>query len=99
MAVELLADDNQVKIYTFPEAVATDEFYQKMMDDWRNDKEVEFPEAHMVTERGLNIADSLLPESIKVERSDLPSKRQGFSSGMASLPDQEKPLGEDPPGL
>ena len=76
VAVELLADDNQVKIYTFPEAVATDEFYQKMMDDWRNDKEVEFPEAHMVTERGLNIADSLLPESIKVERSDLVTRAQ-----------------------
>jgi chromosome segregation ATPase len=76
VAVELLADDNQVKIYTFPEAVATDEFYQKMMDDWRNDKEVEFPEAHMVTERGLNIADSLLPESIKVERGDLVTRAQ-----------------------
>lgn len=76
VAVELLADDNQVKIYTFSEAVATDEFYQKMMDDWRNDKEVEFPEAHMVTERGLNIADSLLPESIKVERGDLVTRAQ-----------------------
>ena len=76
VAVELLADDNQVKIYTFPDAVATDEFYQKMMDDWRNDKEVEFPEAHMVTERGLNVADSLLPESIKVERSDLVTRAQ-----------------------
>lgn len=76
VAVELLADDNQVKIYTFPEAVATDEFYQKMMDEWRNDKEVEFPEAHMVTERGLNIADSLLPESIKVERGDLVTRAQ-----------------------
>lgn len=76
VAVELLADDNQVKIYTFPEAVATDEFYQKMMDEWRNDKEVEFPEAHMVTERGLNITDALLPESIKVERSDLVTRAQ-----------------------
>jgi chromosome segregation ATPase len=76
VAVELLADENQVKIYTFPEAVATDEFYQKMMDDWRNDKEVEFPEAHMVTERGLNMADSLLPETIKVERADLVTRAQ-----------------------
>lgn len=76
VAVELLADDNQVKIYTFPETVATDEFYQKMMDEWRNNKEVEFPEAHMVTERGLNVADALLPESIKVERSDLVTRAQ-----------------------
>ncbi len=76
VAVELLANENQMKIYTFPETVATDEFYQKMMDEWRNDKEVAFPEAHMVTERGLNVSDSLLPESIKVERTDLLSRAQ-----------------------
>jgi chromosome segregation ATPase len=76
VALELLADDNQVKIYTFPEAVATDEFYQKMMGEWRSNKEVEFPEAHMVTERGLNVSDALLPESIKVERSDLITRAQ-----------------------
>lgn len=76
VAVELLANENEVKIYTFPEAVATDEFYQKMMDEWRNDKPVDFPEAHMVTERGLNVSDTLLPESIKVERSDLLSRAQ-----------------------
>lgn len=76
VAVELLADDNQVKIYTFPDAVATDEFYKKMMDEWRNNKEVTFPEAHAVTERGLNVTDALLPETIKVERTDLVTRAQ-----------------------
>lgn len=42
-----------------------------MMDDWCNDKEVEFLEVYMVIEWGLNVVDLFLFESIKVECSDL----------------------------
>lgn len=71
VVVELLVDDNQVKIYIFFDVVVIDEFYQKMMDDWCNDKEVEFLEVYMVIEWGLNVVDLFLFESIKVECSDL----------------------------
>ncbi len=77
VALELQIDDNQVLIYTFPEAVATEEFYQQMMDEWRSDKgEVAFPEGHETITRELSITEGLLPDEIKVERGDLIQRAQ-----------------------
>lgn len=77
VALELKIDDNKVIIYTFPEAQATDDFYQQMMDNWRNDKEeVAFPEGHETISRELSITEGLLPDEIKVERGDLIQRAQ-----------------------
>ena len=51
LALELLAKENKVNLYSFPEEVATEEFYNKLMDDWREDKELVFPENHTLLER------------------------------------------------
>ncbi|GJM35555.1 MAG: hypothetical protein DHS20C18_45560 [Saprospiraceae bacterium] len=76
IALELLPEDNKVKIYTFPEAIATEEFSQKMMDEWRNDQPFEFPEGFEVIERELTVTDSLLPDDLKVERGDVVQRAQ-----------------------
>ena len=77
VALELLPKENKVKVYSFPETVATEAFYQQMMNDWRNDKEMEFPEGSFTrTEQELTITDSLLPEDLKVERGDLVQRAQ-----------------------
>lgn len=76
IALELQTDVSKVMLYTFPESVASVEFVNKMMDEWRYDKEVEFPEGYTATERELSVTESLLPEDLKVERSDVIQRAQ-----------------------
>ena len=76
IALELLAADNKVNIYTFPEDVATEEFCDKLMNVWRDGGEVPFPENFTKVETELSVSESLLPEDLKVERSDLIHRAQ-----------------------
>jgi len=77
VALELKIEENKVIVYTFPEQVATDEFYQSLMDNWRNDQgEVVFPEGHQAIPRELSISEGILPDDVKVERSDVVLRAQ-----------------------
>jgi chromosome segregation ATPase len=72
----LLEKDNKVMIYVFPLEVATETFYQSMLDQWREGKSLDFPQPHQVIDRPLTMTDSILPEELKVERTDLISRAQ-----------------------
>lgn len=76
IAMQLREKENKVDIWTFPEAVATEDFVQLMMNDWRDDKEVALPEekTHQVVE--LTVTDNLLPEDLKVEKGDIVLRAQ-----------------------
>ena len=76
IALQLKPKDNKVDIWTFPETVATDEFARQLMGDWRNDKEVAFPDGNVHTERELSVTESLLPADLKVERGDIVQRAQ-----------------------
>jgi hypothetical protein len=76
IAMELLERDNKVMVYVFPLEVATEEFYQSMLDNWREGKMVNFPENHQKIERPLSVSENLLPEDIKVERTDIITRAQ-----------------------
>jgi hypothetical protein len=76
IALELQNDTNKVMLYTFPASIATEEFVGKMLGDWRNGQEVAFPEGHTALERQLSVTDSLLPDDLKVERTDLIQRAQ-----------------------
>jgi chromosome segregation ATPase len=76
IALELQTEASKVMLYTFSEAAATAEFVTKMMNEWRDGKEVEFPEGHTAVERGLSVTESLLPEELKVERGDVIQRAQ-----------------------
>ncbi len=75
-AIELKAKENKVGIYIFPTAVATDDFANELMQNWRDGKEVAFPEGYEYSERELSVTESILPEGIALERSDLLSRAQ-----------------------
>ncbi len=108
IAIALRPDDNKVDIYTFPEEVATEDFYQQMMKEWRDGEGFEFPENHTHTERELSVSDNLLPDDIKVERTDLIQRaqtewhfvvlssklRQMFESELAELKEKVEGLKE-----
>ncbi|HOY15133.1 MAG TPA: hypothetical protein PLY70_18430 [Saprospiraceae bacterium] len=76
LAIELLEKDNKILIHVFPQEVATEEFYQTMLDKWRENHEVVFPANHKTIERPLSVSDSLLPDDIKTERTDVISRAQ-----------------------
>jgi hypothetical protein len=76
IALELQSSTNKVQMYTFPDAMATDNFVTAMMQDWRSGKEVVFPEGHGHIVRELSVADSLLPDDIKVDRPDFITRAQ-----------------------
>jgi hypothetical protein len=76
VALELLEKENLVNIYTFPQAMATEQFYRDMSEKWRDDLEVEFPTGYTKIERKLSISDSLLPDEIKVEKTDIITRAQ-----------------------
>ncbi len=71
VAVELIVAENKVRVYTFPESEITEEVYQKMMSEWRDDKEYTLPENHTIHERELTVTEGILPEDVKVERTDV----------------------------
>lgn len=71
VGLELLEKESKVKINTFPELVATEEFYTKMMNIWREGNELPFPEENTEILRDLSITEDLLPETIKTLRTDI----------------------------
>ncbi|MFN0035254.1 MAG: hypothetical protein ACKVUS_09310 [Saprospiraceae bacterium] len=77
LAFELQADSSTVKIYTFPESIADEEFAQKIMREWRDGKgDVALPEGYETIERELSVTESILPEHLKVERPELVQRTQ-----------------------
>jgi chromosome segregation ATPase len=76
VTLELLSTENKVDLKTIPESDATDELYTALMDKWREGETVEFPESTTSLIQELTIVDSLLPEDLKVEKTDIITKAQ-----------------------
>lgn len=76
IAIALKAEENVVEIFTFPFETTTEEFYNLMLNEWRESHEVTFPEGFTHIIRPLTAADSLLPDELKVDRTDIIQRAQ-----------------------
>jgi len=76
MAISLNAEANKVEIWSIPESDIPEEFYNKLMSQWREGLDLDMPSSavHRVTE--LTMADGILPEDLKVEKSDVIQRAQ-----------------------
>lgn len=71
LAIELVADKNEVLIHKFPADIATEAFYNKLMNEWKSGQEVVFESGFETITRPLSVTEDLLPEDLKVDRTDL----------------------------
>ena len=71
VAIELVEQDNAVKTYVFKEEDATEEFYNLLANEWRNDHDVEFPADYQTFEKPLTASEDILPEGILVDKPDM----------------------------
>ncbi len=76
LALQLFPEKNEVTLYVFTAEQATDAFTKELMDEWRNDKEVAFPEGHLNITQPLTMTETLIPEEYKVERGDIVQRAQ-----------------------
>ena len=63
--------DNIVRIETFPEKLVTDEVYTAFMEKWRKGEAVELPEPDRVIARELSVTESLLPDDLRAEQTEM----------------------------
>ncbi len=76
LAIALNADENKIDIWSIPDKDISEDFYNQMMSQWREGSDLQLPDSasHRVTE--LTMADAILPEDLKVEKSDVIQRAQ-----------------------
>lgn len=74
--LDLLPEENKVTIFTIPEGLVTEDLERKLMDEWRVGSPVELPEGTQKIERILSVSDSLLPEDLTTDRTDIINRAQ-----------------------
>jgi len=71
VAIELVESENLVRTHIVNETEATEVFYNRMLNEWRFETEIEFPEGTQTHEKKLTLSEDIIPEGLKVDRPDL----------------------------
>lgn len=76
VALQLDPEQNKVHEWIFPGATVTEDLANAMMKDWRNDKDVPFPDTVIHSEKALTASESLLSEGLKPDKDDIITRAQ-----------------------
>jgi len=76
VGIQLIAEENNTKIYIVPANLSNGDVFKEMMDKWRLDQPFEFPEGTKEESKSLSVTEGLLPEDIKVEKGDILNRAQ-----------------------
>lgn len=71
VAIELIENENIVRTITIDEKDATEVFYNLMLNEWREGKDLEFPPSAKKFDKLLTVSEDILPDGLSVERPDL----------------------------
>lgn len=76
LALELHPDDNKVSTWAFEGELATEEFSEQLLNQWRKNEAVAFPEGVTAKEDALTSSVNLLPEGITLEKDEILQRTQ-----------------------
>jgi len=71
LAIELVEAENLVRIHKVSASIATEAFYNQMMNQWRQGQVVQLPEGTETIDRALSMTEGLLPDNIRTDRQDI----------------------------
>jgi len=71
LGIELIQEQNVIRIYKVKEQDATETFYNQMMNQWREGQDVTMPESTEIIDRTLSMTEGLLPDDIRTLSSKL----------------------------
>lgn len=76
LGISLNPDENKINLVAIPSKDCTEEFYNKMLSQWREGIDLELPASTEKRSLELTMSDSILPEDFRVERSDMIQRAQ-----------------------
>lgn len=76
LAIALHAEENKVSIWSIPEASISEDYFNQMMSHWREGMDMEIPSTAELRTIELTMADTILPEDLRVEKSDVIQRAQ-----------------------
>jgi len=113
LGIELIQEENVIRIHKIKESEATETFYNQMMNQWRQGQKLQMPESTEVVDRALSMTEGLLPDEIRTDRQDILARAktewhfvilssklyEAYADEVSQIKERVKDLSEFNPGI